>query len=298
MKKLIIILIMILSIGALAKGWHTLTGGFKTSKIIPPNDVYAETTEVFHLTDDFLKIFDQEFHYLDKGCQVYVFESSDKNYVIKFLRHHKYKPYFWMNFTFGIKSLADYKEKYSLVKKDRIKNNFLSYLMSYDELKDITDVVYVHLGPTDYINKKLLVRDRFRQKWFLNLDDMHFVLQKKAKPLKNLLVQLYNENKIDEVKNLIDQYFDVLKNRTLRGIKNTDHSGFIRNMAFLDNKVIEIDVGGYRKVKELLTKTGFELEFTKFSKNMIRWSRKKLPLLKDYISERSHLVLNETLSVL
>jgi hypothetical protein len=298
MKKLLIILILIFGVSSIAKGWHVVTGGFKTSKIIPPSDVQSEITETFHLNDESLKIFEQEFHYLDKGCQVYVFESKDQNYVIKFLRHHKYKPHFWMNFTFGIKWLSDHRESYRLVKKDRILKNFLSYLMSYDELKELTEVVYVHLGPTNYINKKLIVRDRFNQKWHLDLDHMHFVVQRKAKPLKTLLMDLYNEKKLDEAKELIDKYFAVLKKRTLKGIKNTDHSGFIRNMAFLNDKVIEIDVGGYRKVDELLTKQGFQVEFSKFSKNMIRWSKKKMPLLQNYISDRSRTVLNEALTTL
>lgn len=294
MRRFFIILTLIISVGFLAKGWHAFTGGFKTSKIIPPNDILSEVCESFPLNDEFLKIFDQEYHYIDKGCQVYVFESEDQNYVIKFLRHHKYKPHFWMNFTLGIQSLIDNRERYRLVKKDRIQKNFKSYLMSFHELKDITEVVYVHLGHTHY-NKKLQVRDRVGQKWVLDLDDLHFVVQKKAKPLKSLLLSLYDENRISEAKILIDEYFRVLKDRTLKGVKNTDHSGFIRNMAFLDDKVIEIDVGGYRKVDELLTKEGFKVEFSKFSKNFLRWSKKRMPLLQDYVSERSQSILTDTM---
>ena len=140
----------------ICKGWHIVTGGFKTNKIQPPQNLRSHIAESPHLSEEKLKIFDQEYKFLDKGCQVYVFESQDSEYVIKFLRHHKYRHHFWMTFVDPIKKLKAYKEKYIKVKRERIRKNFFSYLMSYEDLEDITQVVYVHLGNTNYINKNLI----------------------------------------------------------------------------------------------------------------------------------------------
>lgn len=297
MKKILPIVILILTIALIIKEWHVFSGGFKTNKIQPPIDMRAEISETpANLPKDFLKIFDQEFKFIDKGCQVFVFESADGKYVIKFLRHHRYKPYFWMNFWSFIKPVKTYKEHYAAVKKERIKNNFQSYLMSYDDLKDLTEVVYVHIGFTDYLNKKLVIRNKFGQKSCLDLDNMHFIVQRKGTKLSGELLSSYKNKDFDRVRELIDGYLILLQKRCLKNIRNCDSTGFLRNMALYDNKVIEIDVGGYRKFHYPDEKKGFEYEYMRFVKRFKRWSAKKMPLLVQYVDIKSKKILDESLS--
>ena len=296
MKKAVPILLIIILISLVSKGWHNLSGGFKTNKIQPPIDMRADISETpANLSEESLKIFDQEYKFLDKGCQVFVFESSDGNYVLKFLRHHRYKPYFWMNFWSFIKPINEYKERYAAVKKERIKTNFLSYLMSYDDLKDLTEVVYVHIGVTDYINKKLVIRNRFGQKSYIDLDKMHFIVQRKGKKLSSELLYSYKHRDFDRTRQLVDGYLSLLQKRCLKKIRNNDSTGFLRNTALYGNKVIEIDVGGYKRFDYKNPKKGFEYEFNRFAKRFKRWSSKNMPLLEQYVEIRSKKVLIESL---
>lgn len=295
-KKFLIIFIMLILTALTCKSWHAITGGFKTDKILPPLDMRLPIAEVpAKLGEDFLKIFDQEYKFLDKGCQVYVFESADKNYVIKFIRHHKYKPYFWMNFFSFIKPVDLIRQNYAKIKKERIKNNFESYLMSYQELHDLTQVLYVHLGTTDYINKKLLIKSRFGQKSYLDLDTSHFVVQLKGKKLISELLSSYKNKDYNNVKELIDKYLVLLQKRCLKNIRNCDSTGFIRNTALFGDKVIEIDVGGYKKVDYKDKKKGFEYEYMRFAKRLKRWSTKHLPLLEKEVELKSKKILEESL---
>jgi hypothetical protein len=295
-KKIIYVFSLIIFIIFFSKSWHSFTGGFKTDKIQPPLTMKSDLTELPLLSKEELsKILDQEYKFLDKGCQVYVFESEDGNYVIKFIRHHRYRPYFWMNIGSFIPWIKEYRDKYEFLKKERIKNNVISYKLSYEELQDLTKVVYLHLGKTNHLNKKLAVKDRFGIKSYLDLDNMHFLIQKKGKKFTTELLNSYNKKEYDKVKNFIDGYLTLLQTRCLKKIRNCDSTGFIRNMAVYEDEVIEIDVGGYKKFNYSDAKKGFQYEFMRFVKRFIRWSAKKMPPYEKYIDQKSHEILEKTL---
>jgi hypothetical protein len=291
LKRIFFIFLGIFVVISISKGWHILTSGFQTNKILPPRDCICSKNELpKNLDEEFLSIFDQEYKYLGKGCQAYVFESADKKYVVKFLRHHKYKPPFWINF--GVIGKG-YRERIVNYKKGRVKNAFQSYLMSYEDLKEETGVVYLHLGETNYFNRILTIRDRFLRKRFIELDKMHFVVQIRVNKLGPKLLELSRKNKILEAKVLIDGYFNVIKKRCLKGIKNVDHSGYLRNMGYIGERIFEMDLGGYRKREVILTKKGFENEFTYFAKRFKKWGKEKAPNLEGYIENRANKVLKE-----
>ncbi|KPK32559.1 MAG: hypothetical protein AMS24_03880 [Chlamydiae bacterium SM23_39] len=294
-KKIFIICITIFFVFFVAKGWHILTGGFRTNKILPPKDCECfkkETPE--SLKKDFFKIFNQNYHFLDKGCQVYVFESEDKKYVIKFLRYHKYQPPFWINFLDFFKRGKIYKNNVVDYKKFRIKTAHNSYLMAFNDWGYRTAIIYMHLGRTDHIKRKLKVKDRLGQYWHIDLDKMHYIVQRRVEKLSFTLMECVRDKDLDRAKILIDEYFEVMRDRCLKGIKNVDHSGYIRNMGHIDNFIFEIDVGGYRKKDIIKTKKGMEKEFEHFTRRLKRWAEKRAPFLYDYIDNRSKIVLEKS----
>lgn len=298
-KKIVVTLTTLLIVITIAKGWHVVTGGYRTNKIIPPKYIRCHIAELPQdIEKGFFTLFDQKFYFLDKGCQAYVFESEDKKHVIKFLRHHKYRAHFWMRFAFLSKYVNEYKKHYVESKKERIKRNFSSYILSLAELKDLTQVEYVHLDTTEHIAKKICLIDRFGQKTYVDLDKAHFVVQKKAENLQALLLKAYSEKKYDLAHNLIDKYFVLLTKRILKNVINSDRSGFIRNTALFGEDVIEIDVGGYVKNENLSTKNGFEEEYNKFAFRLNRWARRKTPHIAKYIQNKSDQVLAQTLKEL
>ena len=297
MKKACSILLILIFFTLITKGLHYFTGGFKTNKIQPPLDMRADISETpSNISGDFLKIFDQTYKFLDKGCQVYVFESADGNYVIKFLRHHRYRPYFWMNFGSFFKPIKKYKEKYAAIKKERIRNNFESYRMSFDELQELTEVLYVHIGFTDYLNKQLVIKNKFGQKSYIDLDRMHFIVQRKGKKLSSEMKRSYKSKNLEETRHLIESYLTLLQQRCLKKIRNCDSTGYLRNMALYNGKVIEIDVGGYRKFNYPDAKKGFEYEFMRFVKRFNRWTSKNMPLLQEFVEVKSKELLIESMS--
>lgn len=291
LKKVFSFFVLCLLVGGICKWWHFYTGGFKSSKIEPPQNSRAPVAEIPHLSEDDKKIFDQEFHFLDKGCQVYVFESLDKKYVIKFIRYHKYEPHFWMKLISCQKNGREIKEKYKQAKKLRLGQVYESYLASYEKLFPITKTPYVHLGTTDYLKKKLIVKDKWGVKYFFDLDRMHYVVQKKAKKFKPELLFLY-KNDLNGAKGLIDQYFDLIKFRSLRSIRDFDHSGYFRNKGIIEGKIVDMDLGGYKK-SDLAPNDIVKLEVAKFSLKVVKWAEKNTPLLAPYIKQKTASIVKE-----
>lgn len=270
---------------------HKYTGGFKTSKILPLQN-FRPIGELPHLNEEQAKMFDQEFVFLDKGCQVYVFSSKDEKYVLKLIRYHKYQPTFWMEMISFCSKGKEFKEKYKEAKKNRIKQVYNSYTMAYKELLPITEMVYVHLGKTDYLKRVLTLKNAWGQKIFLDLDNTHFIVQKKAKKFKSELVRLYEQKDFLKAKEYIDQYFALIRFRSLKAFRDFDQSGFLRNKGIIDNKLVDMDVGGYIK-SDLNRKEIVNLELGKFSLKFMRWAEKNAPLLLPYLEEKAEETLKD-----
>ena len=268
-----------------SKKIHNLTGGFRMDKVSCPKArqlIKQETCK--HLNENQIEeIFSQKYKYWDKGCQVYVFQSEDQKYVIKFLRYNRYKPRFWMVLGKEIPFLRKKIDSIIEIKKSRLINNLNSYYMSYFDLRDQTETIYVHLDKTKHLNKSLVIENYFGNKKKVNLDDCHFIVQKKAENYKKKLLELYREEKIEEIKKLFKGYFETVQNRCLKGISNCDHSGYIRNMGIIENKVIEIDIGGYRK-NENRDKL-LECEYRSFRNHLKRWVSNSMPKLTRSVDE-------------
>jgi hypothetical protein len=264
---------------------HKYTGGFKTCKILPLQNSHP-MGELPHLSEEEAKIFDQEFIFLDRGCQVYVFSSLDNKYVLKLIRYHKYQPTFWMElFSFCSKG-KEIKEKYKEAKKNRVKQVYKSYSMAYNELLPITEMVYVHLGKTNYLKRVLTLKNAWGQKIYLDLDNTHFIVQKRAKKFKTELVRLYEQKDFLKARDYIDQYFALIKFRSLKAIRDFDQSGFLRNKGIIDDKLVDMDVGGYLK-SDLNENEIVNLELGKFSLKFIKWAEKNTPLLLPYLEEKT-----------
>ena len=111
--KVLVASFVILLVLAISKGWQLITDGFRVDKIkVDLASLQEEDIQISpEKKKEIFSILKQEFHYIDKGCQTYVFESFDKDYVIKFIRFHKYRLPFWMHHISFISKGRDYKER-------------------------------------------------------------------------------------------------------------------------------------------------------------------------------------------
>ncbi|KPK32560.1 MAG: hypothetical protein AMS24_03885 [Chlamydiae bacterium SM23_39] len=237
---------------------YFLTSGFNIKKIFYNPD-FRRDLEINEDFSKYLPILNQKFFYLSKGRQCFVFESEDKKYVLKFIRYHKYRYPLWAEILSYLKILS--KNQISLLKekKERYERAMNSYKIAYEDLKDITKVVYIHLNQTDFLKKKVVIRDSLKIDHEVELDKVGFILQKKENNLKDVFFKFNDENN----KKIIKSFFGSISYMLRKNITNIDILNLIRNSGCENNDFVIIDVGSFLKNsdKKILRKTFFKCSY-------------------------------------
>lgn len=219
---------------------HKKTDGFALVNIQSP---YQDSSSwILHQELSHPEIFDQPFYYLDCGAQSYVFESRDKNYVLKFFKfqHMRIPP--WIS-ALPLPLSLEEKKREKIERKRAVRDElFQSIAIAYNQLRDETALIYAHLDKTSHLKKQVKIYDKIGVVYTLNLDDYPFYVQKKARLVSDYL----KENPSDE---LIKSLMGLCIRRNKKGIKDKDPD-FITNFGFIDGKAVQIDVGRFSPMKE------------------------------------------------
>lgn len=178
----------------------------------------------------------QPFSFLGKGRQSYVFVSIDGAIVLKFFN----RSYMEMPWCAHLNSAAWQKIEKSK-RALRKKFYFQSYLTAEQALKNETGLLYVHLGPSQDLPTVHLI-DRASRSFFIDLNQVPFVLQRKGDLLKDSLQKFSKEKRDGVVAGIIDDLFQLVQKRVTLGISDKDHD-FEHNFAYLNGKLIQIDPG-------------------------------------------------------
>lgn len=233
--------------------YKELTHGFRLSKL------YIAPGQPATVSVDYKELFDQPFHYLGKGMQFFVFESEDKKIVIKLFK----KP-----------------PKNSCI--DRIEKTFEACRLAFSLAREETGLLFIHLSKTSNELPILQMKNRLGLSFSLPLDSYSFVIQKKAEPFFDTLLQALQKN---EAGPLIDSYLALIASRASKGICNTDLL-LKNNFGFLGSEALEIDFGNYLYAPEQKSQ-----EFRLFANRLRRFLKKNapdyLPIYDQKVSELS-----------
>lgn len=276
--RLFFIISVITVVIFVAKGWQLITDGFRKDKIAQ-DAIYDPKWDVLYRPQEekkILSLLDQPFYYLGKGCQVYVFGSSDQKYVIKFIRYHKYRLPFWMHYITFCSKGADYKAYRMDHRKRGYFNSLRSYKIAYDLLSRETKTLYIHLNPTDHLKKKLQIIDRLGRKDIVDLDHSGFLVQEKVQSLEPYLLQLKNAQNMQETKKVIDSFLMLVDSLYRKGMTNKDYN-CLKNSGYLNGQVVGMDIGSFYPQEGLENPQEFEQELRNFVKHFRKWGIKKYP---------------------
>ncbi len=242
MKRFLIFLPLIL-LFALIETRYLLTDGFTIRKILYTADYRSDNEPLDDSYQNNSPVLNQSFTYLSKGRQTYVFESQDHRYVLKLIRYHKYRFPFWSSLVGYFNPRLVSPQFNSKRKKINIVAN--SYKLALSELKNSTQLEYVHLNKTNFLNKKITVFDKMGAKHVIDLDEVGFLIQKKSNSLEKTLISLIKKNEREKVHKIIDSFFERLKFRINKRIINIDAVNLIRNSGVDGSDFIEQDVGSF-----------------------------------------------------
>jgi hypothetical protein len=229
---------------------------------------YQKSWDVSTISEETFSLLAQEFTYLSKGNQCYVFVSQDGNYVLKLFRYR------YLRFPI----LQRIKNVGHMLLKRRQRDAFYPKLnktmtaasLAYAKAKCFTYLVFCHLNLT----KNKLPKTTFhtpKRTFQLPMDQYRFVIQRKVVPFKEAMKQVDSNPEKMELR--INSLLNLLKNRAKAGVKNSDPN-LKQNFGFLGDEAVEMDFGNYRVMPD--DPEIAEKEFRQYEKRINEWKLKVL----------------------
>ncbi len=241
--------------------------------------------------EEIAKALSQPYHYLGSGGQCFSFVSSDDRYVIKFIKQKAFDIPIWMN-HFPLPFLIYWLREKKLEKREAKRNRvFNAFKLSFDLLSEETGLFYVHLNRTQHLKKTLSFCDALGKTHFLNLDDLEFIVQKKADLAYNTLNSLMKKNDIERAKLAIEQLLTLNIKLYQKGFLNRDPN-FRSNCGFIENGAIIIDVGRIIYSEKIKKPKKYKQELLKITPKFRFYISTQYPELIPYFDQVVEKIIN------
>ena len=265
-----------------SKAWVIYSSSFRLDKI-EPKELFLNHFEINILENkDLGKILNQKYKFLSKGRQSFVFVSDDNRYVLKLFRFHRYRPSIFCNLISSFEIAKKYTKKNQDEKNDLYYESMNSYKIAYEKLKDETATIYVHLNKTNNLNRKLKIEDKFRNTHIIDLNEVGFVVQKKAFSFKKALLNAKDDKKTFET--LLNSFFDNLQSIYSKNLLNKDRH-VIQNLGVIDERVVEVDIGRFI-IKNDFNESKIKEEAYHYTTYLKKWLLKNFPDSIEFLDEK------------
>lgn len=284
------------------------TRGFCLQKIQADDLPYQARWETAPLSSDQKREIDallsQPYRLIGSGSECYAFASADGKAVIKFFKLDHARPVYFQKGLFleDHSALAGTLSNHPLTKaalpspldkwmkrvlgirEFRIHRTFSSIKLAYDELKDETGLLYLHLNPTSHFGKTLTLYDASGIRHEIDLDTAHFFLQKRAVPLERHLAQLKKQNANEMAKASIDSLIQMILIRCQKGYADRDILN--RNLGFIGTQAIEIDSGSFLENPRMKEPWIYKQEIFYATLELKIWLKKNYPEMVSYLEQK------------
>ncbi|MEX0962282.1 MAG: hypothetical protein WDZ28_05455 [Simkaniaceae bacterium] len=277
------ILFGLLALFAVERTIHSLTDGFTISRITPEKNKLQLIPSEAETPPDLQKIFDQKFHYMNCGSEVYVFQSEDQNYVLKFIKQHRYQMPLFFNLLPLPKSLKKIRNTRQTKKNQALLRIQQSCVLSSTVFKEDTGVIYTHIEPTDHLKSVVKIIDRSHIEHSINLDKAQFVLQRKAESTAGKFLKFRSNEEHEKAKQAFDELLSLSEKRSLLGYYDKDPD-LINNFGFIGTKPIEIDTAGFSPYSHKDPRRFYYKEIHKIKGKALPWFEKNYPEIADYVN--------------
>lgn len=269
--------------------YYQLTGGFLVSNITNTSLAYdprwtTRTLEASeqNIVDTALK---QDYYYLGKGCQSYVFLSKDGNTVIKFPKYQRFRPQAWIDLLTWIPSVQDYQEGKEQERRHFMEKMFRGWTLGFDPLSHETGVMFVHVNKTPHWSQKMIIHDKLGLTHELELGQMEFMLQKRAVMLDQALHELMKNGDEAQAQLILDRLVAMVMAEYLSGIADNDHA-LLQNTGVIDGYPIHIDVGQFVRNSSVKKPEGYERGLFNKTYRLHEWLQKEYPNLAEHLKGR------------
>ncbi len=271
---------------------HRQTAGF-TLTAISSNLTYHPSWETRPLTSDenlqVEALLKQKFFFLNRGGQCYAFISEDGSSILKLFRLHRRRlPGIVMALPLP-SFLESYRARKAANRSLKLYRDFNSYKLSFEELKEETALLFVHLNKTNYLKQQVTIVDKLGIEHRIDLDTTEFVLQKKVSLVCEELNALVQKGQLTEAQRRLDALLDLIVFRSKKGIHDED-AFLTRNFGFVGEKAVILDVGRFCKDPSRIQPEVYRADVQTIVNRFLPWLQENHPSLAEYLEEQSQCV--------
>jgi hypothetical protein len=133
---------------------------------------------------------------------------------------------------------------------DKLKTTFHSFKTAFEEFSEQSGLLYIHLNKTDQLQTRLKIIDQLGLAYFVDLDRVPFIIQKKARLIFPVLESLIENRQIDSAKNIVSNLINLIAERVKNGLLDDDPI-LERNYGLIDEQIVHIDIGRLIKDPEI-----------------------------------------------
>ena len=283
LKRILFIAAFALCIVYAKRFCYRHTDGFALNKILSNLSYHSEwEVPVSTQENEVLSLIDQPFHYLAKGAQSYVFVSEDGQTVVKFFRLYHLLPPLWIKMLHFPPKMQLFKLRKMLAKREELEKDFDSYLLAYQQMREETGLLYVHLNKTSHLKQKITLYDRLNIAHTLDLNTTGFLLQKRVDLVYPFLKEKIKSGNLQEAEEAISSLINLFFWKYRHSIGDNDP--LIRtNYGFLSGKAIQIDVGPLSIDNSLTAKELQENEARRTTASLKHWLEENCPELIPFL---------------
>ena len=222
----------------------------------------------------------QSYHYFGCGGQAYAFFSNDGKYVIKFFKQRLFKKNWFLNHVPLPFFLHRYRSKRNFARSDKLRRDFFSYRVSFDNLQEMTAVIYCHLNQTESLNTKLEITDSLNIQHRLDLDQFDFIVQRRAEKVYDQIDKWIATGNKTSAEQGIGAVLSLISERAKQGYRDRDPN--IRtNCGFIGDQAVKIDVGRFVKEDSMKTPKRHNEALIRITGPFEQWIREHHPALID-----------------
>lgn len=273
---MILFLFLIALSAGTGKGLYTLKKGFTPRRIHCLGTTVSENWS--READQALS---QSYTYLGRGRQCFAFASQDGKYVLKLPRTDIYKIPLWVR-ALPFSSLREKMHADRIKREDYIVG---SMHIAFNELRDQTGILALHLGQSNSRGRKLTLIDALGCKHHLPLESTPFVLQYKHPILMKSFQDALATGKREEAKAILDALIVAVFERGAKGILNKDRS-FLRNYGFDGQKAYQIDIGSFFRIEGMERSDAFHKSVRDSMDAVKEWMANTDPDMLEYLNHK------------
>lgn len=247
LKKCFLLIGLVLFCLSVGKGIHWARDGFNIRRIQGWDQGFVATWD-----EGVDQILSQDFYYFSRGRQCFAFVNATGDYVLKFPRTDTQRFPLWAR-TLSLKSYRDWFLKRRFSRKQGLMDSFR---ISFEELREQTGILAIHLGRSPPEGKFLTLVDRIGYRTRLPLEKASFVLQSRHSLLVPQLLEAFRTGDEQAKVSMLSAFVDIVVERARKGILNRDE-GFEKNYAFDGGHAFQIDVGSFHREETMQPEQAF-----------------------------------------